>query len=102
MSRFYELLASQALPADEALRQAQRWLRDLDGRQLHAYLAANPSLAAVRPGLAALAETRPDQLFYADPASWSPYVVIGDARRQPPDPADPVDPVEMNNGVLCE
>jgi CHAT domain-containing protein len=80
MSRFYELLAGHGLPADEALRQAQRWLRDLDGRRLHQYLTADPGLAAVRPGLAALAESRPDQRFYTDPVSWSPYVVIGDAR----------------------
>jgi CHAT domain-containing protein len=80
MSRFYELLAGDGLPAGEAMRHAQRWLRDLDGRGLHEYLTANPGLAAVRPGLAALAESRPDQRFYTDPVSWSPYVVIGDAR----------------------
>lgn len=87
MSRFYELLAGHDLPADEALRQAQRWLRGLDGRALHAYLAASPGLTAARPGLAALAESRPDQRFYTDPVSWAPYVLIGDARWLPPDPA---------------
>ena len=102
MSRFYELLSSHRLSADKALRQAQQWLRDLDGRGLHAYLTANPGLAAVRPGLAALAESRPDQRFYADPVSWSPYVVVGDARSLPSTPADPIDPVEMKDGMLCE
>jgi CHAT domain-containing protein len=80
MSRFYELLAGDGLPAGQAMRHAQRWLRDLDGRGLCDYLTANPGLAAVRPGLAALAQSRPDQRFYTDPVSWSPYVVIGDAR----------------------
>jgi CHAT domain-containing protein/tetratricopeptide (TPR) repeat protein len=78
MSRFYQLMAG-GLTCGEALRQAQLWLRDLDGAGLHAYLMANPGIAAVRPHLAEIAESRPDQRFYADPVSWAPYVVIGDA-----------------------
>jgi CHAT domain-containing protein len=77
MSRFYELLIGEGLAADEALRRAQRWLRDLDGRSLAEHLESRPGLAAVRPGLASLAASQPDQQFYADPVSWSPYVVIG-------------------------
>ncbi len=77
MSRFYELLIGEGLAADEALRRAQRWLRDLDGRGLLEHLDSQPSLAAIRPGLASLAASLPDQQFYADPVSWSPYVVIG-------------------------
>jgi len=79
MSRFYELFAGDGQSPGEALRQAQRWLRDLDGRGLHDYLTAHPGLAAVRPELPALAASRPDRRFYTDPVSWSPYVVIGDA-----------------------
>jgi CHAT domain-containing protein len=78
MSRFYEFLAT-GLTCGKALGQAQLWLRYLDGAGLHAYLAANPGIAAVRPHLAELAESQPDQRFYADPVSWAPYVVIGDA-----------------------
>ena len=77
MSRFYELLIGKGLTADEALRRAQRWLRDLDGRSLLEFLKSQPGLAAVRPSLASLAASQPDQRFYADPVSWSPHVVIG-------------------------
>lgn len=86
MSRFYELLVSHRLSVGEALRQAQRWLRDLNGRELHAYLIENPRFATVRPWLATLAKSRPDQRFYADPVSWSPYIVVGDAQLPPPPP----------------
>jgi CHAT domain-containing protein len=76
-SRFYELTGGDGLAPDEALRQAQLWLRDLDGTGLLAHLESHQDLAAVRPNLAALAAASPDHRFYADPASWSPYIVIG-------------------------
>ncbi|MFE2610112.1 CHAT domain-containing protein, partial [Streptomyces mirabilis] len=43
MSRFYELTLVEKLAAPEALRQAQRWLRDLDGAGVAGYLERHPA-----------------------------------------------------------
>jgi CHAT domain-containing protein len=76
MSRFYELMTT-GLTCGEALRQAQLWLRDLTGAGLKAYLTDHPAIGAVRPPVAEIAGSQPDQRFYAEPVSWAPYVVIG-------------------------
>ncbi|MEU4164191.1 CHAT domain-containing protein, partial [Actinoplanes sp. NPDC026670] len=76
-TRFYELLFDAGRPADEALGGAQRWLRDLTGADLVAYLDDHPALAEVAEGVRRFAVRFPQRRFYARPEVWSPHVLIG-------------------------
>jgi CHAT domain-containing protein len=89
MTRCYEeMLANNHAPA-EALRLAQRWLRDISEEDEAEFLAAHPALEAEfarrarenrRPGERGSASrehaadpTRP----YAHPSCWAPFLAVG-------------------------
>ncbi len=91
MTRFYELLLQDGEPPAQALRQAQRWLRDLTNADLEAYLEQHRAIAearrqtARRMPLALVQELlikvytteNPDARPYADPYFWAPFAFNG-------------------------
>jgi hypothetical protein len=96
MVRFYELLLQDSLAAPEALRQAQRWLRDVTNAKLETYLTRHETLARARrqegermalPAIQALLSqvlfADPAARPYADPYYWAPFVFYGSAEAHP-------------------
>jgi CHAT domain-containing protein/tetratricopeptide (TPR) repeat protein len=79
MSRFYRLHLLEALPPATALRRAQLWLRALTGEQLAAEVSSRApmSTAAGVSKVLEIAAEEPGTRFYAAPAFWAPYVLIG-------------------------
>jgi hypothetical protein len=76
MARFYELWRSNGIHPPEALRQAQRWLRDATNAQLHSYFSESPGLTARNYGDAAQIggeESRP----FAHEHYWAPFTYVG-------------------------
>ena len=96
MTRFYELLLQgegeeRGLPPPEALRRAQRWLRDLTNAGLEAYLARHEAIARARresvrrmPSaligellIRAYAAVDPQAQPYVEPYYWAPFTFHG-------------------------
>ncbi len=72
MQHFYERLLRDQLPPDAALREAQKWLRNVTVEELSSR-ETNPRLAR-RWRL--LADT-PQEMPYASPYFWAGYVLVG-------------------------
>ncbi|MGQ9803805.1 MAG: CHAT domain-containing protein, partial [Anaerolineae bacterium] len=91
MTRAYELMLQEGEPPAEALRRAQRWLRDLTNAELEAYLEGHRAIAearrqaAQRMPLSLIAELLiqvtttedPKARPYADPYFWAPFTFSG-------------------------
>ena len=74
MMRFYELWkpgSDSGMSAAEALREAQRWLRDSSGRAIDEYRKRQA------PGLTEWTKGDPDDRPYADPVYWAAFYLTG-------------------------
>jgi tetratricopeptide (TPR) repeat protein/tRNA A-37 threonylcarbamoyl transferase component Bud32 len=92
MPRFYENLLGKRpdlkapLPRAEALRQAQRWLRELPRAERdrlaaalsHGELRDTPVKLKPKPLVEAARAEEPDGPPYAHPFYWAPFVLFGD------------------------
>jgi CHAT domain-containing protein/tetratricopeptide (TPR) repeat protein len=86
MGRFYEIHLKEGLPAGEALRAAQRWLRQATAADLALADQAEELLAEARtPAERAIAyqrlrrfRARPDLRPYSHPYYWAGYFLTGD------------------------
>jgi CHAT domain-containing protein/tetratricopeptide (TPR) repeat protein len=83
MLRFYEGLRSGVAPP-EALRAAQRWLRDVTAAQLRTHLARTRQAGAAWPPVDVLdgcfevvAFHEPDERPFAAPEHWAGFVYVG-------------------------
>jgi len=81
MTRFYEIM----LPTDKttdpepcaALREAMRWLRDLDNTELLNFFGQHRALRRQASGTLALARKYPERQPFKDFMSWAAYSFIG-------------------------
>jgi CHAT domain-containing protein len=76
MVRFYALWRGEGLEPAQALRQAQRWLRDTTNRDKQAALPGEPALA----GPAGSAKVRAfwaDAAQHAHPVHWAAFTFTG-------------------------
>jgi CHAT domain-containing protein len=90
MARFYELTVLQELRPASALREAQRWLRDLSTAQLKEYLAQHTSkpgtVSAAKPLISPVLELGLSELLnrvgpreqpFDNPYFWAPFTFHG-------------------------
>jgi CHAT domain-containing protein len=81
MTRFYEFALpggkTQGLAADVALREAAKWLRDLDGAGFKQFLADHAALAAVATKAMKYATEHPDERLFPAYSSWAAHVHVG-------------------------
>jgi CHAT domain-containing protein len=81
MTRFYEII----LPVDKttdpepaaALREAMRWLRDLDNKELLTFFTRHRALKSQAGGTVALARSHPELRLFNDFVFWAAYSFIG-------------------------
>lgn len=91
MDRFYELHLRESQPVAEALRSAQRWLRDATAAELGLAARSEELLAQARtPSERAAAyqmlrrvRARPELCPYSHPYYWAGYVLTGDPGGTP-------------------
>ncbi|MBC7334943.1 MAG: CHAT domain-containing protein, partial [Clostridia bacterium] len=91
VTRMYEYMLQEHLPPPQAVRQAQRWLRDLTNADLEAYLARHEAIAKARLEsgrrmpftlleelmVKVITTEKPQARPYADPYFWAPFTFTG-------------------------
>ena len=81
-TRFYDLWRSESLEIDQALRQAQQWVRDTTNREKIAYFKASRIVGNLPANVAdylykSLILSRPDEQDFAHPFHWAAFNYIG-------------------------
>lgn len=92
VTRIYEYMQQEGLPAAQAVRRAQRWLRDVTAAELETYLERHEAIARARLesgrrmpvtlieelfGKVTTAENPQQERPYASPHYWAPFTFTG-------------------------
>ncbi|MDW8146259.1 MAG: CHAT domain-containing protein [Roseiflexaceae bacterium] len=92
VTRIYEYMQQEGLPAARAVRRAQRWLRDVTAAELETYLERHEAIARARLesgrrmpvtlieelfGKVTTAENPQQERPYASPNYWAPFTFTG-------------------------